>query len=360
MKLIDFYEQEVNSGVLIDDPLQREVLGYLQRLTDELHQQHTSWFPWRRKNAIKGIYLYGSVGVGKTFLIDFFYQHSVEKNKSRFHFHHFMQQIDLQLRKLQGHKNPLQQIAKRIAQSTRLICFDEFMVHDVAYAMILADLLQSLMDQGVVLLFSSNIKPDDLYLNGPHRDRFLPAISLIKKNCEVLHLDEQRDYRLGRESLLETYLTPLTEQNQQRMEQHFARLTVDVEENGIIEVQNREIPYLKRGVHAIWFDFNQLCTFPRSQLDYLELANRFDTVFVSGIPALTEQHTAQTIMFIYLIDVLYDRGIKLVLSAAAPIEELYVKGEMKSVFQRTLSRLQEMQSRDYLVRHPRRVVQDLK
>lgn len=358
MNLLDEYQKAVAQSQLVNDPLQREILNHMQRLADDLLSQKPSWFYWRRK-FIQGIYLYGSVGAGKTFLMDFMYQHISERKKARFHFHHFMQQIDAQLRKLQGHKDPLRTIAKHIAQSIRLLCFDEFMVHDVAHAMILAELLKELMNQGVILVFSSNTKPDDLYLNGVHRKRFLPAIELIKQHCEILCLSEHRDYRRGREPVVEAYLSPLNQQNEQKMEEQFTRMTTDIQQQGLIQIQNREVAFFKKGTQAIWFDFAVLCNLPRSQLDYIELAERFDILFLSNVPALTEKHTAQTIMFIHLIDVLYDCGIKLVLSAAVPVEQLYVQGEMKTTFQRTLSRLLEMQSMDYLARHPRRHVQDL-
>lgn len=357
MTLLTHYEAAIQRGEITDDPLQKEVLVSMQRLVDELRKPKPYCF--QPKKLIKGLYIYGPVGVGKTYLVDLFYQHAGERKKARFHFHHFMQQIDIQLRKLQGQKDPLRHIAKNLAKTTRLLCFDEFLVHDVAYAMILAELLQALMQHGVILVISSNTHPDDLYLNGVHRDRFLPAIALIKKNCDLLHLNEKRDYRMGRTPLLEAYLFPLNVHSEQAMKHQFDLLVHNAEENGVIRVQNRDIPYLKCGSKSIWFAFDVLCNLPRSQLDYLEIAERFDTIFVSGIPALTEKHTAQTIMFIHFIDVMYDRGIKIVISAAVPVEELYVKGEMKDTFKRTLSRLVEMQSVDYLSRHPRRMVQDM-
>ena len=232
-------------------------------------------------------------------------------------------------------------------------------MNDVADAMILAELLLAFLSEGVILVISSNTKPDDLYLNGVQRDRFLPAIALINSDCNVLYLNEQRDYRIGRQPLLDAYLHPLNKHTAEVMEKQFTLLATDVQENQTITVQNRSIPYLKCGSKSIWFSFDVLCNFPRSQLDYLEIADRFDHVFISGIPCLTENHTAQTIMFIHLIDVMYDRGIKIISSAAVPLEELYVNGEMKGEFKRTLSRLTEMQSVDYLSRHPRRIVKNI-
>ena len=359
MSLLIQYEAAIERGEISDDPYQRELLVPMQRLIDELHTSKSSWFYWGYKKAINGLYIYGSVGVGKTYLVDLLYREVGERKKARFHFHHFMQQIDVQLRRVQGHKDPLCQIAKNIAKSTRLLCFDEFLIHDVAYAMILAQLLQALLAHGVVLVISSNIRPDDLYLNGVQRARFLPAIALIKKKCDVIYLNEKRDYRMGRQPLLEAYLFPLNAQTAHVMEQQFALLDKVVEEHGVITIQNRDIPYLKRGAKSVWFDFDVLCNLPRSQLDYLEIAERFDNLFLSGVPHLTEKHTAQAIMFVHCIDVLYDRGINLIISASVCVDELYVLDEMKADFKRTLSRLMEMQSVDYLSRHPRRILQDM-
>lgn len=358
MTLLARYAAAIQRGEINDDPSQRELLVHMQRLADELAEP-VSWFSWGRKNTIKGLYIYGPVGVGKTYLVDMFYQYVAEEKKARFHFHHFMQQIDFKLRQLQGQKDPLRYIAKEISRSTRLLCFDEFLVHDVAYAMILAELFLALQNHGVILVISSNTKPDDLYLNGVQRDRFLPAIALIKKECEVIYLNINRDYRMGHKPLLDAYLYPLNVHTAEVMTRQFTSLAHDIKTDGFITVQNRDIAYFKCGARAIWFTFDVLCNPPRSQLDYLEMAERFDTIFVSGIPCLTENHTLQTIMFIHFIDVMYDRGIKIVISAAVPIDALYVKGEMKDTFKRTLSRLVEMQSVDYLSRHPRRIVQDM-
>ena len=359
MNLLTQYDAAIHRNEIDNNPKQREILIPMQRIADELAQRERCWFQWGRKKTIKGLYLYGPVGVGKTYLIDLFYQYVEEEKKARFHFHHFMQQIDLKLRRLQGQKDPLRYIAKEIARSTRLLCFDEFLVLDVAYAMILAELFQALHSHGIILVISSNTRPDDLYLNGVQRARFLPAIALIKKDCEVLNLNEKKDYRLGHQPLFDTYLYPLNNQNKEAMERQFVSLEKNSELNGFITVQNREIPFIKCGSRSIWFAFEVLCNPPRSQLDYLEIADLFDTIFISGIPCLTENHTLQTIMFIHFIDVMYDRGIKVIISAEVPAEALYVKGEMKQSFKRTLSRLMEMQSVDYLSRHPRRMVQNL-
>jgi cell division protein ZapE len=359
MTLIDHYEAAIHRGEINDDPLQRALLVYMDRLANDLKKANGSWFSRIWKPHIQGLYIYGPVGAGKTYLVNLFYEHVEETRKARFHFHHFMQQIDAQLRRVQGQKDPLKQIAKKLAKSIRVLCFDEFFVHDVAFAMILAELLQALISQGVILVISSNTVPDELYKSGVHRKRFLPAIEAINKNCEVLNLNELRDYRIGREPMAQAYLYPLNEQTQKIMSGQFKRLAGEFTEHGFIMIQNREIPYLKCGARAIWFAFDVLCNLPRSQLDYLEIANKYDIVFISDVPLLTENHTLQTIMFIHLIDVLYDRGIHVIISAAVSVTELYVKGEMLETFKRTLSRLTEMQSRDYLIRHPKREVKEI-
>jgi cell division protein ZapE len=359
MTLMTEYDAAIERGEINDDPLQRDILTYMERLADDLKKANSSWFSRIHKSHIQGLYIYGPVGAGKTYLVDLFYDHVAEPKKARFHFHHFMQQIDAQLRRLQGQKDPLRQIAKTLAKSIRVLCFDEFLVHDVAYAMILAELLQALIAQGVILVISSNTLPNDLYKNGVHRARFLPAIAAINQNCDVLNLNEQRDYRIGREPLVDAYLHPLNARTKQTMAHQFTQLAGAFEEQGFIVIQNRDIPYLQCGKTSIWFAFDVLCNLPRSQLDYLEIADKYDNIFVSDVPVLTENHTLQTIMFIHFIDVMYDRGINIIISAAVPVAELYVKGELAETFKRTLSRLIEMQSVDYLNRHPKRQVQEM-
>ncbi|OCH97794.1 ATPase [Legionella jamestowniensis] len=360
MTLIKCYEEAIASGDIEDDAIQRTVLASMQRLCDELQLPRRSWLNWLQKLPQPvGLYLHGPVGVGKTFLMDLFYEQVAEQQKARIHFHHFMQQVDGQLRCLQGQKDPLRRIAAELAKTIRLLCFDEFLVYDVADAMILAELLQALFAQGIVLVATSNTPPDDLYLNGIRRERFLPAIALIKTHCEVLFLGEKRDYRLGREPLRTAYLYPLNAATEASLIEQFAALSPTMKEAGSVTVQNRSIPFIKCSERAIWFDFNVICNLPRSQLDYLEIAKRFDTVFVSNIPQLTANDTIHVILLIHFIDVMYDRGIRVVMAADVPIEKLYTEGEMSQSFKRTLSRLQEMQSVDYLKRHPRRVVQNL-
>lgn len=351
MTLIAQYDRAVARQEITDDPVQREVIAHMQGVIDELSMDQHSWLSWVKKKDVQGIYLYGPVGVGKTYLGDLFYNYLPEKQKTRLHFHHFMQQVDAQLRRLQGQRDPLRRIATHIAKTTRVLCFDEFMVYDVADAMILAELLQALFAKGIVLMITSNIPPDELYLNGQHRERFLPAIDLIKQHCATVEIADHADYRLGRMPLQQAYIYPLDDKADACLTKQFNEVATNIKEKEELCIQSRMIPCVKWGEHAVWFRFDVICNLPRSQLDYLEIAERFDTVFVSGIPKLTEKDTVSVILLIHFIDVMYDRGIQLILSAAVPVDELYTQGELCSKFQRTLSRLKEMQSEDYVRRH---------
>jgi cell division protein ZapE len=358
MTMIELYEKAIAQGEISDDPQQRPILPYLQAIIDGLAPSKYAWLLFGRKKKINGLYLYGPVGVGKTYLVDLFYDHVTEK-KSRFHFHHFMQQIDAQLRRLQGKKDPLRHIATNIAKSTRLLCLDEFLVYDVADAMILAELLQVLFKYQVVLVATANTCPDDLYLDGVHRERFLPAIDLIKQHCNVLQLTEEHDYRLGREPLLHAYISPLNAAAETSLTKQFNDIATNTVEKAELSVQNRQISTIKLGVREVWFKFDVICNLPRCQLDYLEIADRFDTIFVSDIPVLSADDTVRVLLLILFIDVMYDRGIRLVISAAVSAANLYTAGPMLKTFRRTLSRLEEMQSADYLRRHAHRQIQSL-
>lgn len=343
--LINEYEKLVDKQVIKDDLQQRCAIQNLQRIADELVVPKRRW--WGGKKLVKGLYLYGSVGVGKTYLMDLFYHH-IEAKKARFHFHHFMQQMDAQLRHLQGQINPLKRIVRELTQSIDVLCLDEFLVHDIADAMILSEILHELFTQGCVLIVTSNTCPDNLYLNGAHREYFLKAIELLKTNCHVLGLKNNHDYRLGHQSLPDAYLYPLNEQTQVRIEQKFSDTSPVFFENTQLMVQNRLISCVKQGEKAVWFTFNVLCNIPRCQLDYLEIVERFDTIFLTDIPILTEDDTPQVVLLIHFIDVVYDKKIRLILSAAVVDSGLYIKGPLLKSFQRTLSRLEEMQSIDYL------------
>ncbi|NCT57712.1 MAG: cell division protein ZapE [Legionella sp.] len=360
-KLSEYYAAAVAVGELDDSPNQRAVLDKLQAVADAIDAtHHTPWWRrllqrWWRVHSPKGLYLHGPVGAGKTYLMDMFYGHVPESHKRRFHFHKFMQYLDDELRHHQGRRNPLRFIAKRLARSAHVLCLDEFLVEDVADASILAEVLRVLFSHGMILVATANTKPDDLYLDGLHRERFLPAINLIKQQCDDMCLDDHRDYRLGRDARPEVYFYPINEKNTAKMLTQF-EVQADggvVNEAGEISIQQRLIPYIKRSRRVIWFDFDVICNLPRSQLDYLEITEHFDTVCVSYVPAIGADEPARIILFIRFVDVMYDQGMCLLLLAEVPLNQLYVDGPMSTMFRRTLSRLQEMQSADYW-RHGRR------
>lgn len=341
------YDEAIARGDIHDDPLQRDVLGALQDVATALEKRRNLWFGRRAKSSVKGVYLHGPVGAGKTFLMDLFYQNVDERHKLRVHFHQFMQQIDAQLRQMQGHPDPVKFIAEQLAKTTRLLCLDEFLVQDVATAMVLVELIKTMFARGMVLVITSNTCPDDLYQDGLQRVRFLPVIELIKQHCEIIDLTEPRDYRLGRASLAKAYLCPLNRKTQSLMLAQFDALTAGSIDETPLYVQGRIISMIKRREHAVWFKFDVICNLPRSQLDYLEIANRFTTVFVSDIPVLGVSDTVRALLLTHFIDVMYDRRVRLILSAAVPIDSLYLEGDVFVAFQRTRSRLQEMQSVDY-------------
>jgi cell division protein ZapE len=354
MTLMARYDAAVIAGDILDSLAQRDVLAAFDKVMDALSNTKRSWFcPWREPR-IQGLYVYGPVGAGKTYLMDLFYQQINTPQKARYHFHHFMQMIDAELRRVQGKRDPLRYIVRTFAKSVRVLCLDEFLVHDVADAMILTELLQGLLAHGVVFIVTTNTKPDDLYLYGVHRERFLPAIAVIKESCRVILLGAQQDYRLGREPLLQSYLFPLNEAAHQALVQQFDALAAPVTDTTEITVQNRTISCVKLGNRAIWFAFDVICNLPRSQLDYLEIASRFDTVFVSDIPVIGHDDTVKILLLIHFIDVMYDQGIQLIISAATEVNALYVSGPMSDEFKRTRSRLEEMQSADYMRRHKQR------
>ncbi len=352
-----YYTHSVASGELKDSPKQRNVLEKLQGVLEAVDASHQKpwWKRWWRSKLPQGLYVHGPVGAGKTYLMDLFYQHVPEAHKRRFHFHRFMQYVDDELRHHQGRRNPLRHIAKRLARSAHVLCLDEFLVEDVADASILGELLRVLFSNGMILVATANTVPDELYWDGLHRERFLPAIDLIKQHCDVMCLDEQRDYRVGRDAQPEAYFFPINPDNEARMLAQFNAVADGSapDEAGTISIQHRHIPYIRRAKRVVWFDFDVICNLPRSQLDYLEIAEQFDTVCVSHIPAIGADEPARIVLLIRFVDVMYDQGIRLLLLAAVPLKGLYVEGPMITMFQRTLSRLQEMESADYW-RHDRR------
>jgi cell division protein ZapE len=312
-----------------------------------------------RPELPRGIYLWGSVGRGKSFLMDSFFLVVPVVRKTRLHFHEFMRSVHRQLDELKGVADPLDEVARRIAKKYRLICFDEFHVSDIADAMILYNLLKALFENGVSFVMTSNYAPDTLYPDGLHRDRMLPTIALLKEKMDIVNVDGGIDYRKRALEQVSAYHVPLGPEADQAMRDAYARVAETADEEPLVHIEAREIPCIRRAGGVIWFDFATLCGGPRSHLDYLEIASRFHIVILSGVPAMSAAMSSEARRFTWLIDVLYDHKVKLIMSAEVVAEELYTNGMMASEFQRTVSRIIEMQSRKYMEDERRTVIESV-
>jgi cell division protein ZapE len=321
----------------------------------------------QRSNALKkllarppvprGVYLWGGVGRGKSFLMDAFFAAAPVLRKTRLHFHEFMRSVHRELDEVKGTAEPLDEVARRIAKRHRLVCFDEFHVSDIADAMILHRLLSKLFELNIGLVMTSNYAPDDLYPDGLHRDRVLPAIALLKERLDVVHVDAGIDYRLRAMEHIETYLAPWGADAEAKLAAAFDRLAEVDDEDPVLEIEARRIRARRRAGGVVWFDFAVLCGGPRSHADYLEIAAQFHTVLLSNVPRMSAGQASEARRFTWLVDVLYDHRVKLLVSAEAPAAELYTAGVLANEFGRTASRLVEMQSREYLESPKRDVVQ---
>jgi len=309
----------------------------------------------RRPPIPRGIYLWGGVGAGKSFLMDSFFAAVPLIRKTRVHFHEFMRGVHRELEEVKGTVDPLDEVARRTALRYRLICFDEFHVSDIADAMILHRLLLQLFELRVGFVMTSNYPPDQLYPEGLHRDRVLPAIELLKERLEVIGINSGIDYRLRAMERIETYLTPLGPEAEARLQAAFEQVAEAEDDDPVLVIETRQIKARRRAGGVVWFEFVVLCGGPRSQNDYLELAARFHTVILSNVPAMSAGQASEARRFTWLVDVLYDHGVNMILSAAAPPDALYTAGALANEFQRTASRLIEMQTKAYL-EAPRRDV----
>jgi len=359
------YQAALATGDFTEDAAQAKAVAHTQKLYEDLletlHEPKLQMFDlwqklWSRKpslgqKAIKGLYLWGGVGRGKTYLVDNFYHTLPFEQKLRLHFHRFMQQVHDELRQLKHIQDPLVKVAQGFAEKTKVLCLDEFHVLDITDAMLLGGLLQELFKQGVTLVATSNVHPDDLYKGGLQRDRFLPAIDLLKTSTKVINVDNGVDYRLRVLEKAEIYHYPLDASVKTNMGQSFAEIAPDKPIIGdSINLYGRDIPTIQMADGVIWFDFHALCDVPRGTPDYIEIATCYHTVFVSGIPGLGDAENDLALRFVNLVDEFYDRNVKLILAAQEPLDLLYTGKRLEFQFQRTLSRLQEMQSHEYLAR----------
>ncbi|MES2016411.1 MAG: cell division protein ZapE [Pseudomonadota bacterium] len=353
MNVQQFYEHALSQRGYSSDAAQ-------QRAVDRLQRAYQDWVDYRsqrsssfkrlinRPDVPRGVYLWGGVGRGKSFLMDSFYSVVPVVRKTRVHFHEFMRDVHRQLDELKGVADPLDYVARNIAKKYRLICFDEFHVSDIADAMILYNLLSALFDNGVSFIMTSNYDPDLLYPDGLHRNRMLPTIALLKDKLDVLNVDAGVDYRKRVLEQVDSYYTPLSAAADQALRTAYMRIAECADEDPHVRIEGREIHCLRRAGGVIWFDFATLCGGPRSQNDYLEIASRFHTVVLSGIPAMSAGQSSEARRFTWLIDVFYDHKVKLLMSAEVAPEELYTQGMLANEFHRTVSRIIEMQSREYM------------
>ena len=301
------------------------------------------------QEPVQGLYMWGGVGRGKTWLMDLFFHSIPSERKLRLHFHRFMLRVQEELVALQGQENPLEIIADGFKKEADVLCFDEFFVSDITDAMLLGTLLQALFARGITLVSTSNIPPDNLYHNGLQRARFLPAIDLIKRYCTVMNVDAGIDYRLRTLTQAGLYFTPMTTETRQRMDEMFAKLAGSVGEiNPVLEINHRPLPALCSSGGVLAVEFAVLCEEARSQLDYIALSRRYHTVFLHHVKKMDTLNENTARRFLALVDEFYERHVKLIISAELSMFEIYQGDHLKFEYQRCLSRLQEMQSEDYL------------
>lgn len=352
MTLRQEWERRIKALGYVRDPAQARLVGILEELQGRLATRAGRsglLSRFRRDTAERGLYIYGGVGRGKTFLMDLFYETLTEPRKRRIHFHRMMQDVQVRLKDLNDLEDPLDRIALDIAEETRVLCFDEFFISDIGDAMILARLLEGLFRRGTTLVTTSNSHPDDLYRDGLQRSRFLPAIELIKQHTEVVNVDGDVDYRLRLLKRSGTYLTPADAASEARLERLFDEsASSHVETDHPLAVNGRDIIARRCAKGIAWFEFSEVCDGPRSQADYIELSRWFPTVILSDVPVLDELREDAARRFIALVDEFYDRRVKLIVSAARQPTDLYAGNRLSFEFERTTSRLIEMQSGEYL------------
>lgn len=365
------YQQDLKRPGFVHDPAQEHAVSLLQTLHDELiARPRPAPVPVRSggglfgkllgrpkeseatvQPAVRGLYFWGGVGRGKTYLVDTFYDTLPFAEKQRLHFHRFMQMVHARLKDVKHQQDPLKIVAAQLAENLRVLCLDEFFVADITDAMLLHGLLAALFERGVVLVTTTNIPPDLLYRDGLQRARFLPAIELLKTHCQVVNVDGGTDYRLRYLERAEIYHSPLDARAEEILAETFRSLAPEPgQPKARLEIEGRFLRTRLLADGVVWFDFAEICDGPRSQNDYIEIARQFHTVLIGRVPVLdwTMENAARR--FLNLVDEFYDRNVKLILAAAAPCEAIYAGEKLKFEYQRTVSRLQEMQSKEFLAR----------
>jgi len=364
---LEHYQQALQEGTHQPDDVQRDAVNRLNFIYEQLTARPTEAAPAGGLKAafgrllgkkasptlapVRGLYMWGGVGRGKTWLMDLFYQSLPGTRKQRLHFHRFMLRVHEELTALQGQSDPLEIIAERFKAETDVLCFDEFFVSDITDAMLLGGLMKALFARGITLVATSNIPPDELYRNGLQRARFLPAIDAIKQHCEIMNVDAGVDYRLRTLTQAHLWLSPLNEDTQQQMDKLWLALAGAKRDNASgLEINHRPLQTLGMANQTLAVSFTTLCVDARSQHDYIALSRLFHTVMLFDVPVMTTLMESEARRFIALVDEFYERHVKLVVSAAVPLYEIYQGERLKFEFQRCLSRLQEMQSEEYLKR----------
>ena len=359
------YRKLLETRQIVQDLEQRKTVLALQALHDRVnHHDSSPTLLDRIKRCLpnkqdpvefKGLYIWGGIGRGKTFLMDLFFSNLHIQNKLRLHFHQFMDEAHGQLKQCRNEPDPLKRVARIFADKAKVLCIDEFFVHDIGDAMIISGLLQGLFDHKIVLVATSNTRPDQLYADGLQRERFLPTIDLLQTHTDVVQLDGESGYRFELMQIEGIYNTPINDTSQDWLEHHFLSLCAEKNDGswGKIQIRNRNLQSIRHSAKIAWFDFRELCAEPRSTSDYIELARRFNAVLISHVPVFKDKDD-QARRFINLVDEFYDRNVKLILSAEAWPDSLYRGSRLNEEFKRTVSRLNEMQSLEYLEKqhHP--------
>ena len=356
------YQQDLTTDGFEHDAEQQKAVEHLQRLYDEIlaaHQAPQAKKSWLKRllsssdkpNAIKGIYFWGGVGRGKTYLVDTFFDCLPIENKMRIHFHRFMHRVHDELKQLKDVENPLNIVAKKLASETKIICFDEFFVSDITDAMLLGGLFEQLFTHDVILVATSNIPPKDLYKNGLQRVRFLPTIALLEEHTEIVNVDSGIDYRLRTLQQAEIYHYPLDAQADVNLNEYFDKLAIEPSTDNVqITVLGRPLDVRREAEGIALFEFSVLCESMRSQTDYMELSRCYNTILMANVKPMSQDNDDTARRFIALIDEFYERHVKLIISAEVAMEALYQGGTLSFEFKRCLSRLQEMQSTEYLAK----------